>query len=527
MPLPPLHQRLIDKKIISKKDLMLLRPIQQKTLDKPFIVDLILDGRIHLKDVLKFDFAQSSALGSQQIQAFMKQGMLSLKQVLNFDVNQTLAFENQGIVELIHQGWLTVDQVTQFGLQARTTFEYPNIRQLIVDRYITVAQALEFGPQQRNAFNTHSIRYLFERELISYAQVWQLETHHLTLLTNQVIVDLIATGRFLIEDLFVLEPRHMLLFDNPVILEMMFEHHMTPQDIIHREEELHRPTINDDQSTHHTSVHQSVSHSATRLNQRYSLLIEGNGLDALIEMLSSFIKNLSDGCFKHAVAKRCIKRITDINYFYTDSASQLSLRRLLALVFLAIHDANQRMGTLVDARNLLIDALYEIQRGYNLSEFGIDNGRTDASICIAGTFNKLLEKLQGIHPDVEINFMTKELASLKLPSVVREKAQDFIKNFTSPKTVSEFLIAMRLMNHIELEGVELIWTYLVSDVSKTMYAEFGRLYSSQEAEEFKQLIDAGRYAALNDLKFFQVYFEKSPGYHQFCKQVIHSSTIFN
>ena len=50
-----------------------------------------------------------------------------------------------------------------------------------------------------------------------------------------------------------------------------------------------------------------------------------------------------------------------------------------------------------------------------LTESGIDQGGLDVPICAAGTFNKFIEKLQGIHPDCQIQFVTRKTASFKLP----------------------------------------------------------------------------------------------------------------
>jgi hypothetical protein len=43
------------------------------------------------------------------------------------------------------------------------------------------------------------------------------------------------------------------------------------------------------------------------------------------------------------------------------------------LAFTAIHDETKRQGTLEDALALFVEGLYEIQRGDNLNEDGIDN----------------------------------------------------------------------------------------------------------------------------------------------------------
>jgi len=55
---------------------MSLHAMQQELLDKPFIVDLILSGRLSLKVVIRLDFAQRLALESPEIQALMQQGIL-------------------------------------------------------------------------------------------------------------------------------------------------------------------------------------------------------------------------------------------------------------------------------------------------------------------------------------------------------------------------------------------------------------------------------------------------------------------
>jgi hypothetical protein len=53
-----------------------------------------------------------------------------------------------------------------------------------------------------------------------------------------------------------------------------------------------------------------------------------------------------------------------------------------------------------------VQGLYEIQRDGNLDAFGRDRGGYDSRICISGTFNKLVEKLNGIHEDVSFYYIT-------------------------------------------------------------------------------------------------------------------------
>ena len=139
-------------------------------------------------------------------------------------------------------------------------------------------------------------------------------------------------------------------------------------------------------------------------------------------MVQSFVYRLSNDSEKNKVAKDCILRIADPVNTFTDAGSDISLRELLALTFSAIQDDEKRISSVEDAGTQFVEGLYEIQRGYNLSNEGVDQGGLDRPICSAGAFNKLIEKLVGIHQDCQIQFITRETASLKLPIVVREEA---------------------------------------------------------------------------------------------------------
>ena len=72
-----------------------------------------------------------------------------------------------------------------------------------------------------------------------------------------------------------------------------------------------------------------------------------------------------------------------------------------------------------------MEGLYEIQRGYNFDKQGREKeGGTDEDkfICAAGTFNKIIEKLDGLHPDVKVLVITWNGLNAKLPKVIEEKA---------------------------------------------------------------------------------------------------------
>ena len=178
------------------------------------------------------------------------------------------------------------------------------------------------------------------------------------------------------------------------------------------------------QSTHTASVHQSVSASAKNLNTLYSGQIDsGEKLNNVITEISAWLNTATADEFSNLPpAQRCFSRITAENYYHRDETSKVSIKQLLALAWLAIHDGERRICSLEDAKPLFIEGLYEIQRGYNKNA-----GNDDLSICAAGTFNKIVEKLAGIHPAVEVLFITQAGASAKLPIVVNEAAINFVR----------------------------------------------------------------------------------------------------
>ncbi len=274
-------------------------------------------------------------------------------------------------------------------------------------------------------------------------------------------------------------------------------------------------TVNDAQNTHHTSVHQSVSDSASKLKHRYAQMIAGNRLKETLDMISEYITKLPDDSKESKAAKRCIKRMHSLNY--TDPKSKITILELLALTFLAIHDKENRIGDLIDARKQFIQGLYEIQRGYNLSANGLDDGKKDKPICTSGTFNKLLEKIEGIHLDVKILHITVAVASLKLPIIVRDVAIDYLSRLANTQTISELHQFTRLITQIgNDECVDVIWNEIKTEIANRLFNEFSILYKNEEDPQFIQLVEGGQYLKLTDLHRFQKQILDSSGYRQYC-----------
>jgi len=247
------------------------------------------------------------------------------------------------------------------------------------------------------------------------------------------------------------------------------------------------------QNTHSRSVHRSVSASAQKLKAGYGKDLNiADNLAALHAFIDTFEPSL-----KHLAAKRCIQRIKDKDFEYLDSSGIL-LSELLALAYLAIADDDKRLGTLMDAKLLLIEGLYEIQRGNNLNHALVDNGRNDESICPSGAFNKIMEKLNGMHADVNICFITHASASAKLPMLAKQAAVVYLRSISAPQTLDAYQTAKVIFDKLKEEDcLAYIWPDIREQVSMQIWDEFQEAYTDNPQDpKFKELMDAGIYVGL-------------------------------
>jgi hypothetical protein len=256
------------------------------------------------------------------------------------------------------------------------------------------------------------------------------------------------------------------------------------------------PRLNAGQSTHTASVHQSVSESATRLLKRYGAQISGRGLNETIQALSTWLNAQPDSSLEVRKAKCCLERLITSDSFYTDPRSRVSMKQLLALFWIAIHDDACRQGTLDDAKLQLIDGLYQSQREYNLSATGEDNRHeVDEPSCLPGTFNKMIEKGQGVHPDMVIDFISMAGFSLKIPLVVSEEAMAYLKSrdILNLRSLIEAIYAEDNAN-----SVGPIWAEIRAVVEERMFNEFGALFGNDRRTlGFLNAIAAGEFCSLN------------------------------
>ena len=198
------------------------------------------------------------------------------------------------------------------------------------------------------------------------------------------------------------------------------------QTLIPRDVHEAQQAINQGQSTHTGSIHRTTSQSAIRLYKRYSERIQEQVLDNILKAVQAFV----DAQPEREVEKRCISQLLNEPYEFTDPGSQVTTKTLIALSWLAIHDDNERTGDLKDAEDKFLEALYDINRAYNLTVNFEDMGGADRKACAAGTFNKFIEKLVGIHSDAEQEYITHKTAYLKSKPIILEEANGYLETLT-------------------------------------------------------------------------------------------------
>ncbi len=277
--------------------------------------------------------------------------------------------------------------------------------------------------------------------------------------------------------------------------------------------------INPRQSTHTASVHVSVAKSANRLKKFYSNIVE---LRAKREEMLLFIQGL-DESYQHQVIKRCVHRLVEYEYIYCEPVSGLSNLDLMTLFYSAIHDASKRQGSLDDAKLAFLAALYEIQRGYNIDD-GDSEDFPDKPICPAGSFNKLMEKLQGIHTDVKIQFLSKNLLGLKLQVLVKHEVYDYLFKFAQISSLNGFQGFSDLMLKIKEEGIAVIWPQIENSIKVLLFREYGKLFDKRyDHPEFNSIVESGIYCQLDNFEHFRLsllqFLEEEAWYRQKIQQL--------
>jgi hypothetical protein len=139
---------------------------------------------------------------------------------------------------------------------------------------------------------------------------------------------------------------------------------------------------------------------------------------------------------------------------------------------------------------------YQVQRGYNLSEDGIDDAETDSRICISGAFNKAVEALQWIETRDFINIINIKLVEYRLQVVVKEHLVAYLKPQDTVCVDGEKMPLQQYLKSISAEMGKEVWEVIKGLVSQTLWGEFGTLFKSMDDLKFLELIAVGEYVTL-------------------------------
>lgn len=273
-------------------------------------------------------------------------------------------------------------------------------------------------------------------------------------------------------------------------------------------------SLNSAQSTHMASVHASVSTSARNL---YAIYGRDLDVDLVLVQVLAIIDRSAPSAINDA-AKRGLERIMTAELAFVDPGSKISIAQLLAVAYLALQDDSRRIGTVHDAETLLVEGLYEMQRGYNLSADGWDDGAADdLPICAAGSFNKIMEKLTGVHEAVELSYVSHVGAQMKAPRVIDAAVVAYLTTAAQVATRQEFLAFRQLLNALQQDGtIAAIWGKVRQTVAHQLWDEFHCAYADHPADaRFQALLDYGSDRQLPSLDAVEAVLMTSLGYQSY------------
>lgn len=164
------------------------------------------------------------------------------------------------------------------------------------------------------------------------------------------------------------------------------------------------------QTAHDSDVNKDIKSSVDNLIKEHGL--PSNKVNTEIE---AYVNNSSEFTQdEKQITLECLKRINQNSD--KSSNTNLTLKQVLNLVWQACKEYKNASGKITslddqnakDRKNALVKNLIETQTTY---------GKNHAA-CFTGTFNKIVETLDGIHSQVEIKHFPKEVISVMAPKMI-------------------------------------------------------------------------------------------------------------
>lgn len=203
------------------------------------------------------------------------------------------------------------------------------------------------------------------------------------------------------------------------------------------------------------------------------------------------LENIENAAKKFKAASSAFARLCDTDF--ADPVSGVKTRELLLVSWIAIHDQRGRIGNLTDAKMAYIQGLYECQREYNIDEANHDRGGADSPACAGGSFNKTVEKLDGVHRAVKLVYVTNETIRYKLNCIIPDYISaclikmaaeeiDNLEHYLATDAEAEQDICLNKAS--EVTWNKLIETHQVAELTKEMKeGGYDVIFESQTAFE--------------------------------------------
>jgi hypothetical protein len=294
--------------------------------------------------------------------------------------------------------------------------------------------------------------------------------------------------------------------------------------------------LSDPQSVHYSSVNLSVAQFVESLEHLYEEKLHWlHGVDTnygkLRDLLYHYAQQLIEQHEKTLQAQAAIRALVRFHgsalLDYLEPVRMVSTKKLMAYIYCAIFDKSKCEASLEDVCLQLIEGLYEIQRGGNLSERGIDNlSSIDSPICPAGTFTKLVEKMQGILKDCHIIFVTRTTISMKLNQVVKGEVKAHLDSMLGSMSQDEF---QTLIDELKQKGIsDELWQNIRPAVHQRMTECFDDqllMNANISKQTLLEIIDCGLDVNI-DLMHYQPPPSPMNRQHFFVHQPSNSSSSF-
>lgn len=416
----------------------------------------------------------TQALQNYHIRQFIIDGHMTVKQLCDdsFGLEHYNMLLNQDIRQFITQGYIDIDDFLCSSQYVLMALNYIGVRQLIVLKHISIANLLCLHPLALIAIlnadiinliiegiiDAEQLEYIYDKTIyeaildkevfklikekrINIVQLVNLYEWGIYAIRDVEVQQLFRKGMITVAQLELINSREMYdaITASGTIWAIM-NNQLEIDVILGRvDEDNEINEYNRRQNTHTISIHESVSISVIKLYSHYENKIQNNDLDNIVKELTEHVLQYSgklEATYNKRTrdcvleAKNCIKRLTSDKYYYEykDKRSKVSIIQLLALAYIAINDSDKLINcTIEDAFTHLIIGLYEIERGYNIDKINNDNDNIKSiSICAPGTFNKIIEKLVGIHTDCTIIFINKDTVASKIRIIIREHIATYI-----------------------------------------------------------------------------------------------------